>query len=45
MIGGERISDLLAVLGLADHLLLADRGIRDVDVRTSLQIVKLHNPS
>jgi len=42
VVGGKGISDLLAILGLADHLLLADLSVRNVDVRPSLQIVKLH---
>src|SRR4051812_12607613 len=41
-VGGKCVSDLLAVFGLADHLLLADLVIWNVDMRARLQIVKLH---
>jgi hypothetical protein len=42
---GERVSDLLPRLGLARHLHLANVSIGHVDMRSSLQIVKLHVPS
>src|SRR5438045_1598728 len=38
----KRISNLLSVFGLSNHLLLSNLCVRNVYVRTSLQIVKLH---
>jgi hypothetical protein len=41
-VSGECVSNLLAIFGLSNHLLLADLVIWNVDMRARLQIVKLH---
>lgn len=42
VVGRKSVADLLSVLRLSNHLLLADLVVCNVDVRASLQIVKLH---
>ena len=42
VVGRKSVTDLLSVLRLSNHFLLPNLVVRDVDVRASLQIVKLH---
>lgn len=42
VVSRKSVSDLLAILRLADHFLLPDHVVRDIDVRARLQIIKLH---